>query len=70
VPQQLLGSLLGAGPLRDLGARVRQDLHDRVSGLLEAETRRYFAIVDSAGIPTKAAAAELLKAGYALEDAR
>jgi GTPase SAR1 family protein len=70
VPRQLLASLLGAGLLRDLGARVRQDLHDRVSGLLEAETRRYFAIIDAAGMPTESAAAELLKAGYALEDAR
>jgi hypothetical protein len=70
VPQQLLTSLLGAGLLRDLGARVRQDLRDRVNGLFEAEALRYFAIIDSAGIPAETAAAELLQAGHALEASR
>jgi hypothetical protein len=70
VAQRLLGSLFGAGLLRDMGAQVRQDLRDRVSELFEAEARRYFAIVDSAGIPSETAAAELLQAGYALEVAR
>jgi len=70
VPQQLLTELFGAGLLRDIGARVRQDLRDRVSGLFEAEARRYFAIIDSAGIPAETAAVELLEAGYALEAAR
>ncbi len=53
-----------------MGARVRQDLHDRVSDLFDAEARRYFAIIDSAGIPTETAAAELLQAGDELEAAR
>jgi hypothetical protein len=70
VTQELLASLLGAGLLRDMGARVRQDLHDRVSDLYEAEARRYFAIIDSAGVPAETAAAELLQAGRALEAAR
>ena len=70
VSQELLASLFGAGLLRDMGTRVRQDLRDRVSELFEAEARRYLAIVDSAGIPAETAAAELLQAGYALEAAR
>ncbi len=70
VSQELLTSLFGAGLLRDIGARVRQDLRNRVSDLFEAEARRYLAIVDSAGIPAESAAAELLQAGYALEAAR
>jgi GTPase SAR1 family protein len=70
VSQELLTSLFGAGLLRDIGARVRQDLRDRVSELFEAETRRYLAIIDSAGIPAETAASELLQAGYALEAAR
>jgi hypothetical protein len=70
VPQRLLASLFGVGLLRDMGARVRQDLCDRVSGLLDAETLRYFAIIDAAGIPTDTAAAELRQAGHALEAAR
>ncbi len=69
-PGRLLASLLGAGLLRDLGAQVRQDLRHRVSDLFEAEARRYFALIDAAGIPADAAAAELLQAGYALEAAR
>ena len=40
------------------------------SGLFDAEALRYFAIIDSAGIPAEAAEAELLDAGYALEAAR
>jgi GTPase SAR1 family protein len=70
VPGRLLASLLGAGLLRDLGAQVRRDLRHRVSDLFEAEARRYFAVIDAAGIPADAAAAELLQAGYALEAAR
>ena len=70
VPERLLASLFGAGLLRDMGVRARQDLHDRVSSLLEAETLRYFAIIDAAGIPKDSTAAELLQAGYALEAAR
>jgi 50S ribosome-binding GTPase len=70
VPERLLASLFGTGLLRDMGARARQDLSDRVNGLLEAETLRYFAIIDAAGVPTDTAAAELLQAGYALEAAR
>jgi GTPase SAR1 family protein len=70
VPQRLLTSLFGAGLLRDMGTRVRQDLRDRVSALFEAEARRYFAIVDAAGVPDETAAADLLQAGYGLEAAR
>jgi hypothetical protein len=70
VPHRLLASLFGAGLLRDMGTRVRQDLRDRVSELFEAEARRYLAIVDAAGVPDETAAADLLQAGYALEAAR
>ncbi len=70
VPQQLLTSLFGAGLLRDMGARVRQDLRDQVGKLFEEETRRYFEIIDSAGAPEETAATQLLQAGYELEGAR
>ena len=69
-PQRLLASLFGAGMLREMGARVRLDLRDRVRELFRAEARRYFDIVDSAGVPDETAATELLQAGYALESAR
>jgi energy-coupling factor transporter ATP-binding protein EcfA2 len=70
VPQQLLTSLFGAGLLRDLGVRVRQDLRDQVAKLFDDEARRYFAIIDSAGAPEETVATELLQAGYELEGAR
>jgi hypothetical protein len=70
VPQRLLESLFGAGLLRDIGARVRHDLHERVSDLLAGEARRFLAIIDSAGVPEDTAAAEILQAGHALEGAR
>jgi hypothetical protein len=70
VLQRLLESLFGAGLLRDIGTRIRQDLRERVSQLFEAEAERYFGIIDSAGMPDDGAARELLQAGYALEAAR
>jgi energy-coupling factor transporter ATP-binding protein EcfA2 len=70
VPQQLLESLLGAGLLRDVAARVRADLRDRVAQLLEFEARRFLVVIDAAGAPEVGAATELLQAGYELEAAR
>jgi hypothetical protein len=69
-PQQLLASLFGAGLLRDMGARLRADLGDRVAVLFDAEARRFLEVIDSAGVPDESAATELLQAGYALEAAR
>jgi hypothetical protein len=70
VPQRLLASLFGAGLLRDMGNRVRQDLRERVTVLFRAEAWRFFEVLDSAGVPDQTAATELLQAGYALEGAR
>ena len=70
VPQHLLESLLGAGLLRDVAGRVRADLRERVAQLLELEARRFFAVIDAAGVPEEGAATELLQAGYELEAAR
>ncbi len=67
---QLLESLFGAGLLRDMGARIRQDLGERVSGLFGAEAERFFAIIDSVGVLDDGAAGELLQARDALEGAR
>ena len=69
-PQRLLSTLFGAGLLRDMGVRVRTDLRNRVSLLFEDEARRFFTIIDSAGVPDETAANELLRAGYTLEGAR
>ncbi len=70
VPQRVLTSLFGAGPLRDLGARARLDLHDRISLLFAEETRRFTELIDAAGEPAETAAVHLYQAGYTLEAAR
>jgi hypothetical protein len=70
VPQQLLSALFGAGLLRDIGVRVRLDLHDRVGTLFAAESGRFTALLGAAAVPDHTVAAELLQAGYTLENAR
>jgi GTPase SAR1 family protein len=69
-PQQLLTSLFGAGLLRDIGVRIRLDLHERISAIMDTESGRFEALLEAAGAPAKAAPAELLQAGFALESAR
>jgi GTPase SAR1 family protein len=69
-PQRLLTSLFGAGLMRDIGVRVRQDLHDRVSLLFEEEARRFLDVINKAGTLDETVATELLQAGFTLEDAR
>jgi energy-coupling factor transporter ATP-binding protein EcfA2 len=68
--QRLLTSLFGAGLLRDMGGRVRQDLRERTGVLFRAEARRFFEVLDARGVPDETAAVELLQAGYALEGSR
>jgi hypothetical protein len=70
VPQRVLTSLFGAGLLRDIGVRVRLDLHERVRTLFAAESNRFFLIVDGAGALDESVAADLLQAGHTLESAR
>ncbi len=69
-PQRLLTSLFGAGLLRDIGARVRMDLHKRISLLFDEEMQRFAVIIDSAGIPDDLAETQLQQASYAVEAAR
>ncbi len=70
VPQRVLTALFGAGLLRDIGVRARLDLHDRVSTLLDDETRRFTALVAGAGPLDETVAAELMQAGFMVESAR
>jgi energy-coupling factor transporter ATP-binding protein EcfA2 len=70
VPQRLLTSLFGAGPLRDLGARARTDLHGRISLLFDEEMQRFTDIISAAGAPIDTAAVQLDQAVRALEAAR
>jgi energy-coupling factor transporter ATP-binding protein EcfA2 len=69
-PERLLGSLFGAGQLRDLTAKARLDLHERVAALFAPEAERFDAVIDAAGVPPENVAAELTRASAALEGAR
>ena len=70
VPQLLLTSLFGAGPVRDIRARARADLRDRMHRLFDEEMLRFVQVVDSAGELDAAAAVRLYQATYSLEMAR
>ena len=69
-PEQLLSSLFGSGQLRDLTSRARQDLHDRVATVFDAELARFSQVIDAAGVPDEGAARQLLAASQDLEAAR
>jgi hypothetical protein len=68
--QRLLGSLFGAGLLRDIGGQARQELHFRVGQLFTDEAQRFSAIVDAAGGADEASPGELCQAAFSLEAAR
>jgi energy-coupling factor transporter ATP-binding protein EcfA2 len=70
VPQRLLASIFGAGQLRDLGAKARSDLHERISLLFDEELQRFTMIINAAGAPDDHAAASLRAAADALEATR
>jgi hypothetical protein len=69
-PERLLGSLFGAGQLRELTAKARLDLHERVAALFEPEVARFSSVVDASGIPDDTVAAQLIEASETLEAAR
>jgi len=70
VPQHLLTSLFGAGPLRDIAAKARTDLHNRISLLFDEEMLRFTQTIDAAGVPDEASAAQLRQVAVTLEKAR
>jgi energy-coupling factor transporter ATP-binding protein EcfA2 len=70
VPQRLLSSLFGAGQLRDLGARARLDLQERISLLFDEELQRFGVIINAAGAPDDGSAASLREAAEFLEASR
>ena len=70
IPQRLLASLFGAGPLRDLMARASADLREHIVLMLDEEMIRFTTLVSAAGAPDAAVALRLYQATYALEVAR
>jgi energy-coupling factor transporter ATP-binding protein EcfA2 len=70
IPQRLLTSLFGAGPLRDVAKRARADLLDRISLIFDEEMLRFSKIISGAEVPDAGAALQLYQATYALEVTR
>jgi hypothetical protein len=70
IPQRLLTSLFGAGPLRDVIARSRAELREHIGLIFDEEMLRFAATVDAVGTPDAAVALQLYQATYALEVAR
>jgi hypothetical protein len=70
IPQRLLTSLFGAGLLRDVMARARGELRERIGLIFDEEMLRFAAAVAAAGAPDAAVALQLYQATYALEVAR
>jgi hypothetical protein len=69
-PDQLLTSLFGAEPLRELALAARADLRERVSALFDEEMLRFEETADAAGVPADGTSRELTEAAEALEEAR
>jgi energy-coupling factor transporter ATP-binding protein EcfA2 len=70
IPHRLLTSLFGSGPLRDIEARIRADLHHRITLIFDEEMRRFADLIDAVGAPDAVAGLQLYQATYALEVAR
>jgi energy-coupling factor transporter ATP-binding protein EcfA2 len=70
VAQELLSSLFGPGPLREIGAKALADLKERVGLLFEEEMLRFEELIDAEGVPDETAAVQLYQATYSLEVVR
>jgi energy-coupling factor transporter ATP-binding protein EcfA2 len=70
VPQHLLTSLFGVGPLRGIAASARADLHDRIGLLFDEEMLRFTQVIDAAGVPDEASPGQLRQVTLSLETAR
>jgi 50S ribosome-binding GTPase len=70
IPQRLLTSLFGAGPMREVSAQVRVDLQHRMRLLLDEEMLRFSKIISRTDVPDASAAVQLYQAAYALEVTR
>ena len=70
VPQHLLSSLFGAGHLRDISTKAREDLQERIRSLLDEEKMRFAAVIQAAGQLDGATSENLRQAADSLEAAR
>jgi len=69
-PQRLLKGLFGAQSLRSIGETARDNLRQRVLGLLDRERVPFDSALAKAGIPSEDSAVQLYQATYNLEIAR
>ncbi|GAB3729042.1 dynamin family protein [Nocardiopsis nanhaiensis] len=69
-PQRLLKGLFGAQSLRSIGGTARENLRQRVLGLLKHERVPFDHALSTAGIPSEDSAVQLYQATYNLEIAR
>jgi energy-coupling factor transporter ATP-binding protein EcfA2 len=69
-PQRLLTTLFGAGPLREVTTKARDDLHERIRLLFAEEMLRFGAVIDAVGDLDDTTAERLLEAAESLEAAR
>lgn len=70
IPQRLLTSLFGAGPMREVSSQVRVDLQHRIRLILDEEMLRFSRIISRTDVPDASAAVQLYQAAYALEVTR
>ena len=70
IPQRLLTSVFGPGPLRDAAGWARADLLDRVGLIFDEEMMRFSKIIGGTEVPDASAALQLYQATYALEVTR
>jgi hypothetical protein len=68
--QELLNSLFGHAPLRDIVTKARADLAERVRLLYDEEMLRFAELIDAEGVPDEASAVQLYQATYSLEVVR
>src|SRR5262249_27117552 len=66
IPQRLLTSVFGPGPLRDAAGWARADLLDRVGLIFDEEMMRFSKIIGGTEGPDARAALQLYQATYAL----
>ncbi len=69
-PQRLLKGLFGAQSLRTIGGSARENLRERILGLLTQERAPFDHSLSTAGIPSEDSAVQLYQATYNLEISR
>jgi hypothetical protein len=70
LPWTLLTGLLGDEHVRDIAAKARAELRERVRLLFDEEQLRFAEVIDGAGTCDQVASVQLYAAEYSLEGIR